>query len=107
MMKINFFQVPFLTVLCEATELNCTLSLVINMIDLYPCALCHNQYRDGPHVHEGVVLKSYGGIVVCQSCWEYNYDGWAPHRAKKLIELMEQKGLPLPQRNSEGFLPRA
>ncbi len=74
--------------------------------ELHPCELCHNKYKDGRNIHEGHMLKSYGEIMVCPSCWNSNWDGWAPHKAALLEKIMEEKGLPLPPRNEQGFLPR-
>jgi hypothetical protein len=35
-----------------------------------------------------------------------NWDGWAPHHECVLLEHLEKKGLPVPQRNEKGLLPR-
>jgi len=40
------------------------------------------------------------------TCWEANWDGWAPHLEAKVTARLKAKGLPLPARNAKGWLPR-
>jgi len=69
------------------------------------CDLCGSSYQHGPHRYEG--HKSYlYEIMVCDSCWQSNWDGWGPEFEKKLLSLLEDKGLPVPERNEKGYLPR-
>ena len=70
------------------------------------CNVCGRQYQDGPHRYEGHGLKRYGNIFCCNTCWETNWDGWAPHREPVLLAHLKAKGLPVPERNAKGFLPR-
>lgn len=69
------------------------------------CDVCGSSYQHGPHRYEGHKLSTYG-IVVCDSCWTGNHDGWAPFREPKLVEALKRNRLPMPQRNSKGLLPR-
>ncbi len=72
---------------------------------MFACDLCGSQYQHGPHRYEGHKLQRYG-MMVCDSCWESNWDGWAPHYESRIIESAESKGLQLPPRNENGLLPR-
>ncbi len=70
------------------------------------CPLCGNEFQHGPHRYEGHRLTLYEGIFCCNYCWEGNWDGWGPDHEEFLIKLLEEKGLPIPERNEEGLLPR-
>ena len=69
------------------------------------CALCGNPFQFGPHHYDGKHISRYQ-ITVCMSCWTGNWDGWAPHLEERLIAYLQQKGLPIPERNAKGWLPR-
>lgn len=73
---------------------------------MYKCDLCGQQYQYGPHRYEGHPLKLYGGIMICNSCWNANHDGFSPQYDKRLIEHLKQNNLLVPERNSRGWLPR-
>ncbi len=45
-------------------------------------------------------------IEVCSACYDSNWDGWAPSYEEKLIKHLKDKGLPVPDRNTKGWLPR-
>lgn len=70
------------------------------------CDVCGQKYQHGPHRYEGHKLALYGGISCCDGCWQFNWDGWAPHHEAKLIAHLKEKGLPVPPRNAKGYLPR-
>ena len=72
----------------------------------FSCDVCGSRYQHGPHRYEGHKLHLYGGIFCCSSCWEGNWDGWVPHYEGVLLRCLEEKGLPVPKRTSEGLLPR-
>lgn len=72
---------------------------------IYSCALCENQFQFGPHFYDGKYISRYQ-ITVCMSCWTGNWDGWAPHLEERLIAHLQEKGLPTPERNAKGWLPR-
>ena len=44
--------------------------------------------------------------MVCELCWDANWDGWAPHIEHKLIQHLESSGIPIPSRNSNSRFPR-
>ena len=73
---------------------------------MFKCDVCGASYQHGPHRYEGHKLNLYGGLFVCDTCWQSNHDGWAPHYEKILLAHLKEKGLPVPQRNAKGFLPR-
>jgi len=47
-----------------------------------------------------------GGIMVCDACWQGNWDGWNPRFEEKLLSILKKNGLPVPERNEKGLLPR-
>jgi len=69
------------------------------------CPLCDKSYQYGHQIYEGYYCKLYD-IRVCGICWEYNWDGWNPRHEEKLIEILKNKGLPIPERNNKGWFPR-
>lgn len=69
------------------------------------CSLCGRQFQFGPHRYDGKHIPRYQ-ITVCMSCWDGNWDGWAPHLEERLIAHLQQKGIPIPERNAKGWLPR-
>ncbi|MDO8734798.1 MAG: hypothetical protein Q7K21_06535 [Elusimicrobiota bacterium] len=72
---------------------------------MYQCFMCGRKYQFGPHKYDGKHIPQYK-IDVCLSCYKNNWDGWAPHYEKKLISHLEEKRLPIPKRNKEGWFPR-
>lgn len=73
---------------------------------MFNCDLCSRSYQHGPHRYEGHRLKLYGDLFACDPCWLGNHDGWAPHYEAVLLAELKRLGLPVPLRNSKGFLPR-
>jgi len=69
------------------------------------CFICNNQFTMGPHVYDLRHIDRYN-IHVCRVCYDGNWDGWAPDYEKRLIKHLEDQGLPIPERNPKGFLPR-
>ena len=72
----------------------------------FDCYTCGNTYQHGPHRYEGHKLQRYGGVMVCDTCWQGNHDGWNPHFERILLGILEENELPVPNRNELGFLPR-
>ena len=70
------------------------------------CDVCGRAYQHGPHRYEGHRLDLYGGIFCCDTCWNGNWDGWAPQFEKVLLEHLKANGIAPPQRNAKGWLPR-
>lgn len=69
------------------------------------CDVCGKRFQFGPHRHEGRRNKTYD-IMVCNTCHDSNWDGWAPGYEKLVTKNLEAINLPLPQRNDKQLLPR-
>lgn len=72
---------------------------------MYKCFMCDTEFQMGPHVYNGRYIKRYN-ISVCSACYTASWDGWAPHYEERLIAHLKEKGLPIPERNEKGKLPR-
>lgn len=72
---------------------------------MYRCFICTNEFQMGPDAYRGKYVRRYD-ITVCEICWKGNWDGWAPHCESRLIAHLKEKGLPIPDRNENGWLPR-
>ncbi|GGP74495.1 hypothetical protein GCM10009347_43070 [Shewanella algicola] len=72
---------------------------------MFSCDLCSANFQMGPHLYEGKIIPTYG-VQVCNTCYQVNWDGWAPHFESKIIEIAKSKDLPIPNRNDDGWLPR-
>lgn len=73
---------------------------------MFDCDICQQRYEQGPHRYEGHKLHRYGGIIACDMYWKSNHDGWTPHLEPILLAHLERAGLPVPDRNDAGLLPR-
>ena len=69
------------------------------------CELCNRAYQFGPHLYSGKYIRKYE-LSVCMGCYTVNHDGWAPHLEEKIIKHIENKGLSIPRKNCNGYLPR-
>ena len=69
------------------------------------CELCGRSFQFGPQVYDGKVIPRYQ-LTVCMSCWKGNWDGWNPRHEALLIAHSKAEGLPIPERNEKGWLPR-
>ena len=69
------------------------------------CDLCRNNYQMGPHRYEGKFIPRYQ-LSVCGTCYDGNWDGWAPHLEATLLAHLKKKGLSEPTRNAKGWFPR-
>ncbi len=76
-----------------------------NEMAKFTCGICGRKHQMGPHAYEGTFVPRYQ-IQVCQICYSANWDGWGPDAERKLIPHLTANGLPIPQRNSKGWLPR-
>lgn len=70
------------------------------------CPLCGEKYPNGPHRYDGCHSKLFD-LWVCSNCWDANWDGWAPHYERFLLDHLKKKGLPIPKRNAKGWFPRS
>lgn len=69
------------------------------------CCTCYKDFKFGPHEYRGRKIIAYD-IMVCDSCFRGNWDGWQPHLENRVTaNLLAQKKL-LPNQNSNGLLPR-
>jgi len=73
---------------------------------MFDCDVCGNAYQYGPRRYEGHRLHRYGDIMACDACWQGNHDGWNPLLEPILLGHLNEKGLPVPERNGQGLLPR-
>lgn len=69
------------------------------------CFFCNKCFQFGHGSYKGRKIVGYE-IMVCNSCYEVNWDGWSPHLEYKLLKYLENSGIPVPQRNSQGWFPR-
>ena len=69
------------------------------------CFTCGDEFQFGPNIYAGTHIRAYN-ITVCRTCYSANWDGWAPSYEPKILKHLEEKGLPTPERNSKGWLPR-
>ena len=72
---------------------------------MFNCDLCGSSYQMGRHKYDGKQIPRYK-LGVCSTCYEGNWDGWAPHYESKILLHLKEKGLPTPERNNNGLLPR-
>lgn len=73
---------------------------------MIPCVCCGQDFQFGPHLYDGKVARLYGNAAVCLTCWDANWDGWSPSVEPQFLKILEDKGLPVPARNAQGWLPR-
>ena len=69
------------------------------------CFFCGRKFQFGPHRYEGKHIARYR-VSVCDGCYKGNWDGWAPDFEAKLLPYLQEKGMPIPERNEKGWLPR-
>lgn len=69
------------------------------------CEICDRNFQFDQHRYDGLKNQTYG-IMVCLSCHDANWDGWRPDLEPLLTKKLMEKGVPLPQRNKNGLLPR-
>ena len=74
----------------------------------YKCGICDSHFQLGPHKYPGRLLNknTYGDVVVCMICYRANHDGFNPGAEKMLLDHIKRQGLPIPERNKNGLLPR-
>lgn len=72
---------------------------------MFTCPLCRSKFQHGPHKYVGHFMKKYD-IMVCNSCWVGNWNGWASIYEEILINHLKEKVLPIPERNEKGWLAR-
>jgi hypothetical protein len=45
-------------------------------------------------------------MEVCTGCFQAAWDGWGPSAEAKIIKHLAEQGIPVPPRNTKGWLPR-
>jgi len=71
----------------------------------YRCFTCGCSVKLGPHEYTGQHIGKYD-ITACSVCWASNWDGWGPFEEKEILAHLEARGIKVPARNANGFLPR-
>lgn len=69
------------------------------------CFIHGGDFQFGPHRYAGKHIPRYQ-ITVCETCYQANWDGWAPHYEARILGHLATQGLPVPERNTDGLLPR-
>ena len=69
------------------------------------CFLCGKKYHMGNNTYDGKFIKKYH-IEVCRSCYLGNADGWSHHNEQAIIDHLSKQEIPIPLRQTNGFLPR-
>ncbi len=73
---------------------------------MYSCDLCGSKYQMGSGIYNGKYIKLYE-LNVCMPCYDGNWDGWNPHYEELIVAHLNKKGLPIPEKNAKGWLPRS
>jgi hypothetical protein len=71
----------------------------------HDCSLCGRRFQYGPHRYEGHFIPRYK-LVVCDSCWHGNPDGWGPTAEPRLLAHLKRNWIAVPERNEKRLLPR-
>jgi hypothetical protein len=69
------------------------------------CKLCGAEVNNGQGRYELREARGYR-LWVCDTCWKSNWDGWNPMHEHFLLAHLSSKNLPVPERLSNGLLPR-
>lgn len=69
------------------------------------CFFCGREFQFGPGRYAGKWL-SWFQLMVCETCYRGNWDGWAPHYENKLVPHLTKLGIDIPPRNEQGFMVR-
>ena len=67
------------------------------------CVVCDQDFRFGPGVYDGRVVKSWQGAI-CDICDRSNYDGVVPSTHPNLMEHLRSIGIE-PELNASGWIP--
>lgn len=72
---------------------------------MFECILCETEFQMGPDIYAGKWIPTYQ-MHVCDACYAGNWDGYANHFEPTIVQHLKSKGLPIPNRNAKGNLPR-
>jgi hypothetical protein len=71
----------------------------------FHCFLCGKQFDRQGGPKGGMFVGRYV-LEACNGCYGLNSGGWAPQFEARLIAHLTANGLPTPDRNAQGLLPR-
>lgn len=71
----------------------------------HTCFTCGQNFQFEKHNYDGKWIPTYQ-IEVCRSCWQFSWDGWTGDRAEKIEKHLKEEGIPVPERDENGRLPR-
>jgi len=67
-----------------------------------PCFLCGNHFQFGPHAYHGRRIPDWD-IMVCNTCYNANWDGIVPNSYPRLMPYLESLGFNV-QLNKKGWI---
>jgi hypothetical protein len=67
------------------------------------CFLCQNSFQFGPHVYNGRPIPQWGGIMLCDTCDNWNWDGLVPSAHPRLLEYFKAAKI-TPSYNEKGWI---
>tara|TARA_B100000678_G_scaffold174162_1_gene145285 strand:+ start:141 stop:386 length:246 start_codon:yes stop_codon:yes gene_type:complete len=70
-----------------------------------PCDFCGLKYSAGPGLYEGKKLSGYEAWVF-PTCYHAGDGGWNQVYEPRVLKYLEAKGIEVPERQSNGFLPK-
>ena len=73
--------------------------------NIIKCFCCQSEFQFGFGAYQGTHVPGYE-ITVFRSCYDGNWDGWAPHHEGLILKHLRERDLEPPSRNSSGWLPR-
>ena len=76
-----------------------------NHLPKEPCDVCGNLQRYGPHRYDLYKNFTYD-IMICAMCRDGNKDGWHRDQEERVLARLLEKGQAVPERLSNGLLPR-
>ncbi len=68
------------------------------------CLTCERTFQYGNHIYDGRKSKAYQAWFG-NFCLRNNAEGWAPFYEDRILNHLKAIGLPVPKRNSDGWLP--
>lgn len=72
---------------------------------MYKCFMCGREYQHSEGIYDGRKCEVYD-FIVCNRCFEFNWDGWSIGDEEKILKHLRSKGIEPPKRNGKGLFPR-
>lgn len=69
------------------------------------CDICRKEVKYGKGAYGLRKIERYD-LHCCSNCYDGNHDGWGPHSEPRILAILKEKKLPIPERNEKGWLPR-